>query len=622
MPQCPIFVSYSHKDSREKAKLLTQLGVLEHAGLIDVWSDSRIEAGDEWQQAIEQAMAAAKVAILLVTANFLTSPFIRREEIPTLLKRRKDEGLIIFPVIAKDCAWKKISWLTKMNVRPMDGNPIWGRDRRVDEKLAAIAEEVADLITVNPDPLEDKPALAESPSAVRLNIDRWASLAEGTSNPKAEPSMLLDRVLADSPPLVEDEPFYSLEHFLRASLGNGFDVEIYSGPVFATEKIAKVRDFWKVLITFLVLGSGRPGPLKWLIKETVRSLSNESLNTQSLIDIVWEHICRHYCNHSSPYYRDEILNSIVASTLVSSREPHNWNHHLLYPLITFFYAKIESDPDSVRRIAEQLQHYDDELGNDAPPSYLESLKYLIGKGRAIAVHGSGDIPPFHTKLVTISGSALCDYKFEAMVFPITVQDYSSLTGRLPSQLEDNLLYPYVFKIVSEEGHDLYNMLASEVLAVIRLVSERENEHQFTWDVPTTCEWLALADCENQSFPWGNDPPTPLRANLDFGSTSKLRSVGTRPRGASQYGVQDCCGNVHEIVRIRRSNKFPTDFRLAGGCYQTNVHVASCRTFRPFKKKKEDNRRNTAIRLIRYKKRDEDERYKALERLSFFRFGIY
>lgn len=611
MPQCPIFVSYSHKDNREKDKLLTQLGVLQNADLIDVWSDSRIEAGEDWQRAIEQAMAAAKVAILFITANFLTSPFILREEIPTLLKRRKSEGLIIFPVIAKHCPWEKIPWLTQLNVRPKNRIPIWGSNRsRVDEKLTAIAEEIANK--VNPSALDSKSIPTESSSAIRLNLDRWAYLAEKTSNLREKPSMLLDRVLTGASPSEGDEPFHSIEHFLSASLEKGFDVEIYSSQAHVIDKVSSVKDFWKILITFLTLDSGRPGPLKWVIKETAKALKEKSLNGQSMIDLVWEHICQRYCDHSNPYYRDEALNLIVTLTIASSREPRNWKHSFLYRVIIFLYSKLESDPASVRRIAEQLHHFDEELGNDAPPKYLESLKVLIGRGRAIAMNGTGDIPQFNTKLVSISGSVLCDYQFEAMVCPITWEDYSSLKGHLPNQLGDNLPYPYVFKIVSEEGHDLYNLLASEVMSIIHLCRLGEPDDQFDWDVPTACEWLALAGCESQTFPWGNDPPTPLRANLDFGDTSKLRPVGTRPQGASKFGVQDCCGNVHEIVRISRGNIFPLDFRLAGGCFQTNIHVADCQVLRPFKKKKEDNRRNIASRLIRYRKRDEEKRYKALK----------
>jgi hypothetical protein len=136
MTQPLVFISYSHKDKEEKEKLLSHLGVLGKADLIDLWSDDRIGAGADWEPEIREAMARAKVAILLVSANYLTSDFILGEEVPTLLKRRESEGLTVFPVIARACAWKRVKWLAKMNVRPKNGRPVWGdAGIHVDEDL-------------------------------------------------------------------------------------------------------------------------------------------------------------------------------------------------------------------------------------------------------------------------------------------------------------------------------------------------------------------------------------------------------------------------------------------------------------------------------------------------------
>lgn len=142
-----IFISYSHKDEQEKDELLSHLGVLQNAGLIDIWSDERIGAGEDWETEIDQAITKAKVAILLISANFLTSKFILQKEVPELLKRRDKEDLTVFPVIAKACAWKAVDWLTKMNVRPKNGKPVWSdAGSHVDEDLAVIAEEVAGIV--------------------------------------------------------------------------------------------------------------------------------------------------------------------------------------------------------------------------------------------------------------------------------------------------------------------------------------------------------------------------------------------------------------------------------------------------------------------------------------------
>ncbi len=147
MTQPLVFISYSHKDEKEKETLLSHLGVLGKAKLIDVWSDDRIGAGGDWKQEIDEAMAQAEVAILLVSANSLTSDFILDEEVPTLLKRRESEGVTVFPVIAKACAWETVDWLAKMNVRPKNGRPVWGdAGIHVDEDLATIAKEVAGIV--------------------------------------------------------------------------------------------------------------------------------------------------------------------------------------------------------------------------------------------------------------------------------------------------------------------------------------------------------------------------------------------------------------------------------------------------------------------------------------------
>lgn len=142
-----VFVSYSHADEEEKNELLSHLGVLEGAGLIDLWSDARIGAGADWETEISQAITKAKVAILLISANFLTPKFVLQKEVPELLNRRNREGLTIFPVIAKACAWKTVDWLAKMNVKPRNGNPVWSDEGSyVDKDLAAIAEEVAAIV--------------------------------------------------------------------------------------------------------------------------------------------------------------------------------------------------------------------------------------------------------------------------------------------------------------------------------------------------------------------------------------------------------------------------------------------------------------------------------------------
>jgi hypothetical protein len=186
MTQPLIFISYSHKDEAEKDKLLSHFGVLQNAGLISLWSDDEIRAGTEWEREIDRAIAQARVAILLITANFLTSDFILGKEVPALLNRRQHEGLDIFAVIATACAWRMVDWLGNVQIRPKNGRPVWSEGgSHVDEDLAEIALEVAAIIRKpTPSPagilagkMGDQDAPLEIDSAIQTLDERdWESL--------------------------------------------------------------------------------------------------------------------------------------------------------------------------------------------------------------------------------------------------------------------------------------------------------------------------------------------------------------------------------------------------------------------------------------------------------------
>ncbi len=87
-----VFVSYSHRDKYWKEHLVTHPDVLQKQGLLSFWEDRQIRVGDDWPQKIRAAMGSANVAVLLVSPHFLTSDFIRSEEVGHLLERREQGG--------------------------------------------------------------------------------------------------------------------------------------------------------------------------------------------------------------------------------------------------------------------------------------------------------------------------------------------------------------------------------------------------------------------------------------------------------------------------------------------------------------------------------------------------
>jgi pimeloyl-ACP methyl ester carboxylesterase len=89
-----IFVSYSHRDSEWLDELKTMLNpFLTDPDELELWTDAKIREGSMWLDEIRKALATCRVAVLLVSSEFLASEFIRKEELPEIV-RAVDQGQV------------------------------------------------------------------------------------------------------------------------------------------------------------------------------------------------------------------------------------------------------------------------------------------------------------------------------------------------------------------------------------------------------------------------------------------------------------------------------------------------------------------------------------------------
>lgn len=141
-----VFISYSRRDAQYKDKVLQHLRVLETQGLVKTWSDDRIIAGSSWHKELSKELHAASIVILLITANFLTSDFILKEEVPRAFENGRDAGVRIIPVLCRPCAWETVEWLSRLQMWPANAEPLWRRDDDDPEQLLSdLALEIARL---------------------------------------------------------------------------------------------------------------------------------------------------------------------------------------------------------------------------------------------------------------------------------------------------------------------------------------------------------------------------------------------------------------------------------------------------------------------------------------------
>ena len=142
------FLSYSHKDHEGFEQLRAQLAPVAQAFSFAIWHDKRIQAGDYWNHRIQTEIDQAEIFVLLTSADFFNSGYIIAHELPAIRQRHRAAGVLVLPVIYRDCYWGAMfgNYIQAVPMTP-DGSlrPVqkW---RPINDGFAASAKAIAAAI--------------------------------------------------------------------------------------------------------------------------------------------------------------------------------------------------------------------------------------------------------------------------------------------------------------------------------------------------------------------------------------------------------------------------------------------------------------------------------------------
>lgn len=197
-----VFISYCHADAAWLDRLKIHLRPLVRRNNLDLWDDSRISPGQAWREEIAKALVRARVAILLVSADFLASDFVVDNELPALLHGAARGGLLIVPCVVSPCLFSEHEELSRYQCVNNPNRPLSGMSPTDAEavlvSLARGVDQYFRLLDTSPAP-GDAPVPASGARMQTSSVTRATGQWLATGTPEGPASSLYGPLVVDRP---------------------------------------------------------------------------------------------------------------------------------------------------------------------------------------------------------------------------------------------------------------------------------------------------------------------------------------------------------------------------------------------------------------------------------------
>jgi hypothetical protein len=147
-----IFCSYSHKDQAFLDELRLHLTPLQRQGLINLWNDSDITPGGQWEDEINNQLRKAQIILLLISPDFMASDYCYSVELKQSIERHQRREVRVIPIILRPTHWE-VEPLRKLLALPKNAEPItlWeNRDAAFLDVVQGISRAINELAMQSP----------------------------------------------------------------------------------------------------------------------------------------------------------------------------------------------------------------------------------------------------------------------------------------------------------------------------------------------------------------------------------------------------------------------------------------------------------------------------------------
>ena len=167
-----LFYSYAHKDEKLREELDAHLSVLKRENVITSWHDRMIDSGSDWSGQIDEHINSARIILLLVSADFLASPYCYDVEMKRAFERHRADEARVIPVILRPCEWIHTQ-IGKLQGLPRGAKPITTWEDQ-DEALLDVATGIRKVI-------RELPRLPEPGRIPTFDVFLWHDIKDSSA---------------------------------------------------------------------------------------------------------------------------------------------------------------------------------------------------------------------------------------------------------------------------------------------------------------------------------------------------------------------------------------------------------------------------------------------------------